>query len=89
MAIAQVEKYLFELEQNSYAIISDLKKQKIDVNIIRPRGYVLIGRRSALAENAENSFKILNDSLKNVQVIFFDDLLNTLKSKYTIIKKKR
>ncbi len=88
MAIAQVEKYLFELEQNSYAIVADLRKQKIDVNIIRPRGYVLIGKRSALDENAQNSFKILNDSLKNVQVIFFDDLLSTLKSKYTIIKKR-
>lgn len=88
MAIAQVEKYLFELEQNAYLVVADLRKQKIDVNIIRPRGYVLIGKRSDYDENAQNSFKILNDSLKNVQVIFFDDLLNTLKSKYIIIKKK-
>ncbi|MEW6084026.1 MAG: Shedu immune nuclease family protein [Chloroflexota bacterium] len=88
MAIAQVEKYLFELEQNSHLVVADLRKQKIDVNIIRPRGYVLIGKRTDYDENAQNSFKILNDSLKNVQVIFFDDLLNTLKSKYIIIKKK-
>ena len=87
-AISQVEKYLFQLERNALAIVDDLRKQKLDVNLIKPRGYVLIGKRSGLDENEQNSFRILNESLKNVQVIFFDDLQNALKNKYTIIKKK-
>lgn len=87
-AIAQVEKYLFLLQRNALAIVDDLRKQRLDVNLIKPRGYVLIGKRSALDENEQNSFKILNESLKNVQVLFFDDLLTSLKNKYTVIKKK-
>ena len=87
-AIAQVEKYLFQLERNALAIVDDLRKQKLDVNLIKPRGYVLIGKRSGLDESEQNSFKILNESLKNVRVIFFDDLLNALKNKYTVIRKK-
>lgn len=87
-AIAQVEKYLFLLERNALAVAQSLRDQKIEVNLVKPRGYLLIGKRNELNQNEQNSFKILNNSLKNVQVVFFDDLLTSLKNKYTVIKKK-
>jgi hypothetical protein len=87
-AIAQTEKYIYTLETFANDLIVNIRRKGIDINIIRPRGYVLIGKRSSLDAEGQNSFKILNNSLKNVQVIFFDDFLNTLKSKYTIINKK-
>lgn len=87
-AISQTEKYIYTLETYANDLIVSFRKKGIDINIIRPRGYVLIGKRSSLDTEGQNSFKILNNSLKNVQVIFFDDFLNTLKSKYTIITKK-
>ena len=87
-AIAQTEKYIYTLETYANDLIVKFRSKGIDINIIRPRGYVLIGKRSSLNTEGQNSFKILNNSLKNVQVIFFDDFLNTLKSKYTIITKK-
>jgi hypothetical protein len=87
-AIAQVEKYLFQLENNASQLIVSFQKKGIGVNIIRPRGYVLISKREMLDKNGQDSFRILNNALKNVQVIFFDDFLISLKNKYTFIAKK-
>lgn len=87
-AIAQVEKYIFQLERNARAVIEDLKHQGVEINLIRPRGYVLIGKRGDLSAKEEVAFRMLNESLKRTQVIFFDDLLFALKSKYTVVKQR-
>jgi hypothetical protein len=42
-----------------------------------------------LDTKGQKAYKLLNNSLKNVQVIFFDDFLNNLKNKYTIISKSK
>jgi hypothetical protein len=65
------------------------KDNGIDINLIRPRGYVLISKREMLDTKGQKAYKLLNNSLKNVQVIFFDDFLNNLKNKYTIISKSK
>ncbi len=87
-AIAQVEKYIFELENHANGLIADFKNNGVEVNLVRPRGYVLISRRDMLDPKGQKAYKLLNNSLKNVQVIFFDDFLNNLKNKYTVISKK-
>ncbi len=87
-AIAQVEKYIFELENHANGLIADFKNNGVEVNLVRPRGYVLISKRDMLDSKGQKAYKLLNNSLKNVQVIFFDDFLNNLKNKYTIISKK-
>lgn len=86
-AIAQVEKYIYEMENNSNALISNFKEEGIDLKIIRPRGFVLISRRSVLS-NAKSikSFRLLSSALKNVQVILYDDFLEAIKTKYSLIK---
>lgn len=88
-AISQVEKYIFELENKANALIVKFKENGIDVNLVRPRGYVLISKRTMLDVKGQKAYKLLNNSLKNVQVIFFDDFLNNLKNKYTIISKNK
>lgn len=88
-AIAQTEKYIFELESHASNFIVKFKDNGIDINLIRPRGYVLISRREMLDTKGQKAYKLLNNSLKNVQVIFFDDFLNNLKNKYTIISKSK
>lgn len=88
-AIAQVEKYIFELENHASGLIADFKNSGIEINLVRPRGYVLISKRDMLDSRGQKAFKLLNNSLKNVQIILFDDFLNNLKNKYTVISKNR
>ena len=87
-AIAQAEKYIFELEKHADALMAKFRENGVDVNLVRPRGYVLISKREMLNAKGQKAYRLLNNALKNVQVIFFDDFLFSLKSKYTIITKK-
>ena len=84
-----MEKYLFELETNANALMVRLRGKGYGLRIIRPRGFVLIGKRKGLDSAAERAFKILNDSLKNLQVVFFDDLFDSMSAKLVILKKRR
>ena len=88
-AIAQTENYILELETHANSLMVKFKENGIDINLIRPRGYVLIGKREMLDTKGQKAFKLMNNSLKNVQVILFDDFLNNLKNKYTIISKSK
>lgn len=81
-AIAQVEKYLYNIQKNADAFKNELRDAKgIDINIVRPRGYVVVGKRSDI-KNArmQNDFRILNDSLKNIDIILYDDLVSNLET---------
>ena len=65
-----------------------LREDGLDVKIIRPRGFILIGKRVSLdSKKKENAFRILERSLTNIQIIFYDDFLNSIKNKYSIINK--
>jgi hypothetical protein len=81
-AISQVENYLHQVQRNSPTLMTDLRRHKnIDVNIVRPRGYIIAGARAQL-KNAkmQDDFRILNESLKSVDVILYDELLQNLES---------
>ncbi|MFC1981069.1 Shedu anti-phage system protein SduA domain-containing protein [Chloroflexota bacterium] len=53
----------------------------IDVKVIRPRAILVIGSRAQLdSPNKDKDFRVLQDSLKNVEVIPYDDLLIRLKN---------
>lgn len=81
-AISQVENYIHQLQKNSDSLIVQVKKSKgLEVSIVKPRGYIIAGCREQL-KNAKmtDDFRILNDSLKNVDVLLYDDLLINLKS---------
>ena len=81
-AISQVENYLHQVQRHSDSLINDIRRNKgIDVNIVRPRGYIIAGTREQLKNDKMlDDFRILNESLKNIDIIFYDDLLNNLEA---------
>ena len=81
-AISQVENYLHQLQRNSDNFIVDLKKsESIDVSIVRPRGYIIAGTRAQLkGTKMIDDFRILSESLKNIDILLYDDLLSNLET---------
>jgi Shedu protein SduA, C-terminal len=81
-AIAQVEKYLHDIQRNSDTFRNELREAKgIDINIVRPRGYIVAGKRADIRNNRmRNDFRILNESLKNIDIILYDDLVSNLEA---------
>ncbi len=85
-AIAQVEKYIYEIENNANTVIKMFHDKGYDLKIVRPKGFVLIGKREELTNTKMiDCFKILSSSLKNVQIIFYDDFLNSIRHKYDLL----
>ena len=81
-AISQVENYLHQVQRHSDSLINDIRRNKgIEVNIVRPRGYIIAGMRKQLKNDKMlDDFRILNESLKNIDIIFYDDLVNNLEA---------
>lgn len=81
-AISQVENYLHQVQRNSDGLINDIRRnKKIDINIVRPRGYIIAGMRNQLLnQKMIDDFRMLNEALKNVDIIFYDDLVENLET---------
>lgn len=81
-AIAQVENYIHQAQRHADVLRTDIQKSKgVDVNIVRPQGYIVAGTRSQLASpKMADDFRILSESLKNIDVILYDDLLASLEA---------
>ncbi|MDQ7251062.1 Shedu immune nuclease family protein [Dongia sedimenti] len=79
-AIAQVEKYLYNIERNADTFKTELMDAKgIEINVVRPRGYIVAGKRADITTSRmRKDFRILNDSLKNIDIILYDDLVSNL-----------
>jgi len=90
-AVSQTEKYIDEVNKNRLDIADKVRrKYKTEVNLIRPRGFIVVGKRKQLANRSmKDDFRILNDSLKNIDIIFFDDLLDNVILLYERLKPKR
>ena len=80
-AITQTEKYMSSVQKNRFELENKFRKSKLEARIVRPRGFIIAGKRSDLKdETMQEDFRILNDSLKNIDIICFDDLLDNLKA---------
>ena len=81
-AISQVENYIDQTTHHRLEIAEKIrKKEGHQIKIVRPRGFIIAGIRTQLQnEDMEEDFRILNDSLKNIDIIFYDDLLGNLKA---------
>ena len=81
-AIAQIENYVHQAQRHSDSLSKDIKRSKgIDVNVVRPRGYIIAGMRSELnTAKKQDDYRILSSSLKNADVILYDDLLDSLEA---------
>lgn len=81
-AISQVENYIHQVQRSGDILINDIRKNKgLDVSIVRPRGYIIAGTRKQLTSpKMLDDFRILVESLKNVDVILYDDLISNLEA---------
>lgn len=77
-AISQVENYIDSISKQAYGLAMEIRKQyKLDINIVRPRGYIIAGHSKEFkgSEKKKDDFRLLNESLKNTNVITYDDFL--------------
>lgn len=81
-AISQVENYVEELQRHKDAFINEVRdKLNIRIRVIKPRGYIIAGTSSQLkSASKEDNFKLLNSSLKNIEIVLYDDFLKNLKN---------
>lgn len=81
-AITQIEKYLFNAERKAANLIEDVaREKKLDISLARPRAILIMGHSRQLdSKPKEEDFRILNNSLKNIEVITYDALLQRLKN---------
>jgi hypothetical protein len=81
-AIAQVENYIHQAQRHADSLRNDIRQNKgVEVNIVRPRGYIVAGLRSQLTSaKMGDDFRILAESLKNIDVLLYDDLLASLEA---------
>lgn len=81
-ALTQAEKYLYYAESRRKLLEEDIEKQKKHkVSVIKPRAYVIMGNSAQLdTQEKREDFRVLRLSLKNVEVILYDELLERLKN---------
>jgi len=81
-AITQAEKYLYNAEQRGLALQKDISRElSLDVHIVRPRALLVMGHSRQFVEgNQAEDFRVLRMSLKNVEIILYDELLERLKN---------
>ena len=81
-AIVQAEKYFENAQRKAPELAEDIKREKnIKVEVIRPRAFVIMGNSNQLTDKKrKDDFRILKYSLKNVEIILYDELLDRLKN---------
>lgn len=81
-AISQVENYIEEIQENKNVLINNVRdKTGVNIRVIKPRGYIIAGTNSQLiGSEKRDDFQMLNGSLKNIEIILYDDFLNNLKN---------
>jgi hypothetical protein len=88
-AISQTEKYLSSIQQYRLDLEDKLRKKNVEAHIVRPRGFVIVGKRSDLEnDDMMADFRVLNDGLKNIDLVFYDDLLDNLKALLERLQRK-
>ena len=82
-AISQVENYIDNITKLSDSICHKLhNEQGIDFRIIKPRGIVIAGVATSFVGNSKmaDDFRRLNEGLKNVKIVPYDELSQGLKN---------
>jgi len=89
-AISQVENYIDSISKYANDLAVDIRKQyKLDLNIVRPRGYIIAGHSKELKGSAKkkDDFRLLNESLRNTNIIPYDDFLIRFRNLSKTLKK--
>jgi len=89
-AIAQVESYIDSVSDHKASIILQIEKLTgIRLRIVKPRGLVIAGSTSEFSDNQVRAdyFRMLNEGLKNVEIVPYDELSQRLKNTIVSIEK--
>lgn len=92
--IAQASDYLQKAKENAVTYAKTIKEETatekesgLDVHIINPKAIVVAGSQSELnTAKKQNHFKNLRESLKNIEFLLYDELLERLKNLLNTIK---
>jgi hypothetical protein len=81
-AIIQIENYIHLLNKNSATFREEVgRSHGVDIKVVRPRGFIIAGVSDQLTdEKMRDDFRLLSSSLKNIDIVPYDDLLNNLKN---------
>lgn len=82
-ALIQVENYIESISRYADAVRSFLlDDHQVSLQVLRPRGVILAGSSAQLGDQQKkkDDFRILSCSMKNVQVITYDELLDRLEN---------
>lgn len=82
-AISQIEKYILFLERNVEKYKTYLqKKTSLPFSVIKPKAFLLIGNSEEFSKNdrKKEDLRVLRRSLKNIEIITFNELLDNLKN---------
>ncbi len=81
-AISQIENYIDEVARNADEYVKAVKRKKhINIRVVRPRGYIIAGTSKQFNDEKESEdFRKLSNSLKNINFILYDELLERLKN---------
>lgn len=87
-AIAQVENYLQAVSDFG----DDLRKKVkdgygIELHVVKPRGIIVAGNSAQFKDNKpmQDDFGLLNQTLKNLSVVTYDELLTRLRNHITVL----
>jgi hypothetical protein len=94
MTIAQVSDYLQKAKENSVSYAKTIKEEtsiegseSLDVSIISPRAIIVAGTTNELnTAKKKHHFKSLRESLKDIDFVLYDELLDRLKNLLNLIK---
>ncbi|SDF93808.1 protein of unknown function [Pedobacter terrae] len=94
MVISQVSDYLQKAKENALSYAKAIKDETetetepgLEVNIINPRAIIVIGHTKELnTDKKRNQFKNLRESLKDIEFVLYDELLERLKNLLDSIK---
>jgi len=81
-AISQIENYIDAVIRNASEYVRSVKRKKhVDIKVIRPRGYVVAGNSKQFKTEKElEDYRKLGSSLKNINFILYDELLERLRN---------
>lgn len=89
-SISQVENYIDKITKHSDAIRNAIRDDEgFDFQIVKPRGIVIVGRSLDLATNRTkaDNFRLLNNGLKNVEIVPYDELAQRLRNTRASLEK--
>lgn len=80
-ALGQVINYLNEVEQHSSGIIRDIQEiYSIEVNALKPRAIILIGKSENWKRLQKVALREINNRLNQIEIITYTDLLQRSKN---------